>query len=154
MLIAHKPRAVNVGLLQIQIFNVLDGINIGDYDIPVTIVEYNLASIGFSWKQESHRLHRSLRIDMIGDIRGTRSVPSHIWEFGLVQSGMGVEIVCHSIKIGTWSPVKFATWAILVDFNQLLLDNLFLFVTIDKIPDVLTRSSLLGLFVELLFYFL
>jgi hypothetical protein len=70
MLIVHKPRAVNVGLLQIQIFNVLDGINIGDYDIPVTIVEYNLASIGFSWKQESHRLHRSLRIDMIGDIRG------------------------------------------------------------------------------------
>ena len=48
MLIAYKPRAVNVGLLQIQIFNVLDGINIGDYDIPVTIVEYNLASIGFS----------------------------------------------------------------------------------------------------------
>lgn len=54
MLVSDEPWVVNVRFSQSQcVLDVLHCISVGNYDIPVTAVKDNLASVSFSGKKVS-----------------------------------------------------------------------------------------------------
>lgn len=69
MLILSEPWMVNVWFSQFQVlFDIFNSINIRNNNIPITVVQKDLASVSLSWQEVSKSIDWSLGIDVVSDV--------------------------------------------------------------------------------------